>query len=155
MRVPSLIAFLIGLSSSALAGEGFDRVIPGRPGVPIIINGIEASYAVVEGTFGLGKSVQVEPTIYGGRYVDGPPDVGHYYPTLGHRPGYGRVEIEPPANRKLPQPAESYYRSWSSQSAPLPAQSDVPVDPPPIIIAPQVNPEPHHFQQGEANKLPK
>ena len=52
-------------------------------------------------------------------------------------PGYGRLEIEPPANRKLPQPAESYHQSWSAQSAPLPAQSNVPVDPPAIIYAPQ------------------
>lgn len=154
MRVRTLFAILIGLPSAALASEGFDRVIPGRPGVPIIINGIDASYAVIEGTFGLGKNYQVGTTIYGGRYVDGPPNVGHYYPTLGLRPGYGRLEIEPPANRKLPQPAESYYRSWSSQSAPLPAQSDVPVDPPPIILAPQINPVPHNFRQGEPKKLP-
>ena len=54
-------------------------------------------------------------------------------------PGYGRLEIEPPANRKLPQPAESYHQSWSAQSAPLPAQSDVPVNPPPVIVAPQID----------------
>ena len=51
-------------------------------------------------------------------------------------PGYGRLEIEPPANRRLPQPAESYHQSWSAQSAPLPAQSNVPVNPPEIIYAP-------------------
>jgi len=67
------------------------------------------------------------------------PHVGHYYPSAGRLPGYGRVEIEPPANRKLPQPAESYHQSWSSQSAPLPAQSNVPVNPPEIIYAPQDN----------------
>jgi hypothetical protein len=37
----------------------------------------------------------------------------------------------------LPQPAESYHQSWSAQSAPLPAQSNVPVDPPEIIYAPR------------------
>jgi hypothetical protein len=58
---------------------------------------------------------------------------------MGHMPGYGRVEIEPPTNRKLPQPAESYHQSWSAQSAPLPAQSNVPVEPPPVIYAPQYN----------------
>ncbi len=156
MRVTTLLAILIGLPSAVVAGEGFDRVSPGRRGVPIIINGIDASYAVVESEWGLGKNIQIEPTIYGGRYVDGPPDVGHYYPSLGHRPGYGRLEIEPPENRKLPQPAESYYRSWSSQSAPLPAQYDVPVDTPPIILAPQINPgpRPNNFKQGGATKLP-
>ena len=49
----------------------------------------------------------------------------------------GRFEVEPPSNRRLPQPAESYHQSWSVQSAPLPAQSNVPVDPPAIIYAPQ------------------
>jgi hypothetical protein len=52
-------------------------------------------------------------------------------------PGYGRLEIEPPANRKLPQPAEDYYQSWSAQSAPQRAQPEVPFYPPPIIVAPQ------------------
>ncbi|WGD55867.1 hypothetical protein QA641_19440 [Bradyrhizobium sp. CB1650] len=146
MRAFALATFLIGLPSTALAGSGFDVVIPGRPGVPIIINGIDASYAVVEGTWGLGKNVQVQPTIYGGRYIGErqPSDVGHYYPTLGLRPGYGRLEVEPPANRKLPQPAQSYHRSWGAQSAPLPPQMDIPADPPPVILAPEINVNPQH-----------
>ena len=56
-----------GLQLTAFAGSGFDIVGPGRPGVPIIINNIDASYSVVEGVWGLGKNVQVQPTIYGGR----------------------------------------------------------------------------------------
>ena len=112
-------------------------MIPGRPGVPIIINGIDASYAVVEGDWGLGKGEHVQPTVYGGRYADPVPHVGHYYPSAGHRPGYGRLEIEPPANRALPQPAESYHQSWSAQSTPQPVQPEVPFYPPPVIVAPQ------------------
>lgn len=69
MRAYALAAFLIGLPATAFAGGGFDIVVPGRPGVPIIINNIDASYSVVEGVWGLGKNVQVQPTIYGGRYV--------------------------------------------------------------------------------------
>jgi hypothetical protein len=157
MRALALAALLIGLPATALAGGGFDIVVPGRPGVPIIINGIDASYAVVEGVWGLGKNVQVQPTIYGGRYVAErqPSDVGHYYPTLGLRPGYGRLEVEPPANRKLPQPAESYYQRWGAQSAPLPPQTDIPVNPPPVIYAPEINdgpprhrPRPHRGEFG-------
>jgi hypothetical protein len=146
MRAFALAALLIGLPATAFAGEGFDIVVPGRPGVPIIINNIEASYAVVTGTFGLGRNNQMQPTIYGGRYVAErqPDDVGHYYPTLGLRPGYGRLEVEPPTNRKLPKPAESYYRSWGAQSAPLPPQMDVPVNPPPVILAPEINMNPQH-----------
>jgi hypothetical protein len=136
MRARLALAILIGATLPALAGGGFDIVIPGRSGVPIIINGIDASYAVVEGEWGLGKGEQVQPTIYGGRYIDVTPNVGHYYPSAGHLPGYGRLEIEPPANRRLPQPAESYHQSWSSQSTSQP-EPEVPFYPPPIVIAPQ------------------
>jgi len=139
MRIVTPLIFLIGATSAALAGGGVDRVIPGRPGVPVIINGIDASYAIVEGNFGLGKGNHLEPTIYGGRRVDPRPNVGHYYPSLGLTPAYGRSEIEPPADRELPQPAESYNRTWSSQSAPLPPTSDVPENPPPIIVAPEID----------------
>ena len=146
MRALALLAILIGLPSAAHAAGGFEIVVPGRPGVPIIINGIDASYAVIEGEWGLARSVHVQPTIYGGRYVveRQPSDVGHYYPTMGLRPGYGRLEVEPPANRKMPKPAESYYRSWGAQSMPLPAQIDVPANPPPVIVAPQIESDPYH-----------
>ncbi len=137
MRAGLALAILIGASCAALADSAPVLVIPGRPGVPIIINGVDASYAVVEGDWGLSKNVHVTPTVYGGRYVDPTPHVGHYYPSAGHRPGYGRLEIEPPANRRLPQPAESYHQSWSAQSTPQPPQPEVPFYPPPIIVAPQ------------------
>lgn len=128
------------LTSTALAGEGFERVIPGRPGVPVLVNGIDISYAVVEGDFGLGKGVHNQPRVFGGRIVDLEPNVGHYYPSAGLTPGYGRLEIEPPANRKLPKPAESYHDSWSAHSAQQPAQPaqpEVPLYPPPVIVAPR------------------
>jgi hypothetical protein len=141
MRAVLALAFLIGTSWTALADSGPVIVIPGRPGVPIIINGVDASYSVVEGDWGLGKGLHVQPTVYGGRVIDPEPYVGHYYPTAGHSPGYGRLEIQPPANRKLPQPAESYHQSWSSQSAPQPVQPmvepEIPFYPPPVIAAPQ------------------
>ena len=146
MRVGIALAILIGTSCTAFAGGGFDIVIPGRPGVPVIINGIDASYAVVEGEWGLGRGGQVQPTIYGGRYIDPVPNVGHYYPSAGSQPGYGRLEIQPPANRKLPQPAESYHQSWSAQSTPQPAQADAPLYPPPVIVAPQIDLPPRQFR---------
>jgi len=146
MRAGIALAILMGTSCTALAGGGFDVVIPGRPGVPIIINGIDASYTVVEGMWGLGRNVQVQPTIYGGRYIDPRPNVGHYYPSAGHLPGYGRLEIQPPANRKLPQPAESYHQSWSAQSNPPQPQADVPFYPPPVIVAPRIDGPPRDFR---------
>jgi len=140
MRLQLVLGLTMAMTQAALASEGFDLVIPGRPGVPILLYGVDISYAVVEGSFGLGKGVQNQPTVFGGRYVDIEPNVGHYYPSMGLRPGYGRLEIEPPANRKLPRPAASYHQSWSAQSAPQPAQPaqpEVPLYPPPVIVAPR------------------
>jgi hypothetical protein len=134
-----VLVILTGAALPACAADGFDIVIPGRAGVPVIINGVDASYAVVEGDWGLAKGVHVQPTVYGGRAVDWEPNVGHYYPSLGRKPGYGRLEIEPPANRVLPPPAESFHQSWSAASTPpraQPAQPEVPFYPPPVIVAP-------------------
>ncbi|WP_296518900.1 hypothetical protein [Rhodopseudomonas sp.] len=136
-RVAQALMLLTVTAVPALADSGGTViVIPGRPGVPIIINGIDASYRVVEGDWGLGRGVQVQPTVYGGRYVDPVPRVGHYFPGAGERPGYGRLEVEPPENRKLPKPAESFHQSWSAQSNPPAAQPPVPLDPPQVIVAP-------------------
>jgi hypothetical protein len=156
MRARLALAILIGMTAAALADSGPVIVIPGRAGVPIIINGVDASYAVVEGDWGLGKGVHVQPTVYGGRTIDPGPNVAHYYPSAGHMPGYGRLEIEPPANRKLPQPAESYYQSWSAQSAPQPVQPAVPFYPPPVIVAPQNGDAgmPQDFQHHKKPKFP-
>ena len=142
MRCGAALAFLMAMASQALADGGFEIVIPGRPGVPVIINGVDASYTVVEGDWGLAIRLQPQPTVYGGRYIDPVPNVGHYYPSAGHLPGYGRLEIEPPANRKLPPEAESYYRSWSAQSTP---QLEIPANPPPVIVAPQID---YDWQHG-------
>jgi hypothetical protein len=92
---------------------------------------------VVESDWGLGKNVHIQPTVYGGRVVDLMQQAGHYFPSAGARPGYGRLEIQPPANRRLPQPAESYHKSWSMQSSPQGVQSDIPFDPPAVIVAPE------------------
>lgn len=144
MRAAHALLLLIGTTLPAAANDGFAIVVPGRPGVPVIINGVDASWAVVESDWGLGKNVHIQPTVYGGRVVDLTPRAGHYYPSAGHRPGYGRLEIQPPANRRLPQPAESYHKSWSMQSAPQGAPADIPYDPPAVILAPESRAGPPH-----------
>src|SRR6516162_11524749 len=158
MRLQLVLGLTMAMTQAALASEGFDLVIPGRPGVPILLYGVDISYAVVEGSFGLGKGVQNQPTVFGGRYVDLEPNVGHYYPSMGLRPGYGRLEIEPPANRKLPRPAEGFHQSWSAHSTPLPptVAPEVPSYPPPVILAPRdgdwhrnnFSAPPQDFRQG-------
>lgn len=133
MRAVCILAMLVGMPLAASANDGVSVVIPVRPGIPIIINGIDASYAVVEGDWGLARNVHMQPIVYGGRWVD-LPRVGHYYPSAGKRPGYGRLEREPPARRGPPR-AESYGRSWSVQSGP-PALAEIPAYPPMVIEAP-------------------
>ncbi len=137
MRVIPALLLTIATTLPAVAADGFNIVIPGRPGVPVIINGVDASYRVIEGDRGLQNRIHVQPTIYGGRPINPVPNVGHYYPSLGHKPGYGRLEIEPPANRKLPEPAPSFYEHWSAKSAPM-GHNDVPMTPPEVIVAPPV-----------------
>src|ERR1700709_697735 len=150
MRAARALLLLIGTTlpafSPAWANDGFSVVIPGRAGVPIIINGVDASWAVVESDWGLAKNVHVQPTVYGGRVVDLGPPGRPSYPSACHMPGYGGRESHPPANRKLPQPAQSYHKSWSVQSAQQPAQNDVPYYPPPVIVAPENGAASHDMQ---------
>lgn len=135
MRTLSALLFVIATTLPAAAADGFNIVVPGRPGVPIIINGVDASYRVIEGDWGLDRN-HMQPTVYGGRPIDPVPNVGHYYPSLGQQPGYGRLEVEPPKNRKLPQPAESYHEHWSAKSEPMGGTSEVPAVPPAVVVAP-------------------
>ena len=123
-----LLGLILGLR--AQAGEAPAIVIPSRPGVPVIINGGDASYCVVEGV----TVVACPP------HRPIPSYEGSYFPAFGRRPGYGRLEVEPPPDRELPKPAESYYRQWDSQSAPVPAnggEAPANVD---ITVLPQVDP---------------
>jgi hypothetical protein len=137
MRAIFTLAILIATAGAASAqSTGPVIVIPGRPGVPVIINGIDASYSVVEGDWGLGKGIHVQPTVYGGHPVEPAPPVGHYYPSAGHLPGYGRLEIE---GASKPKPAESFHQSWSAGSRPQPVEPQVPLYPPPVIRAQPYN----------------
>lgn len=129
-------AIVLGTAATAVADDGPTIVVPNRAVAPIVINGCDASYAVVESDWGLGKNVRLAPTVYGCR-APVVREVGHYFPSAGRVLGYGRLEVEPPANRRLPPRAESYNRSWSAQSAPPVAQPPVPMNPPEVIIAPR------------------
>ena len=135
MRALVTLAIMVGTVGAACAeSNGPVIAIPGRPGVPVIINGVDASYSVVEGDWGLDKGVHYQPTVYGGRPIEPMPPVGHYYPSEGHLPGYGRLEIE---GADKPKPAPSFHQTWTSESKPqLP---EVPANPPPVIMAPQFN----------------
>src|SRR5260221_5280039 len=98
MRVRVTLAILMATTSAAFAGGGFEIVIPGRAGVPVIINGIDASYAVVEGDWGLERRVHVQPTVYGGRLIHPEPHVRHYYSRAGPMTRYRRLGNQTTAN---------------------------------------------------------
>jgi hypothetical protein len=154
MRAVLALVVLVGTVGVACAeSNGPVIVIPGRPGVPVIINGVDASYSVVEGDWGLDKGLHFQPTIYNGHPVAPAPPVGHYYPSSGHLPGYGRLEIE---GADKPKPAPSFHQSWSagSKQADPPAQlNQVPPNPPPVIEAPRFNQ--NSIQQNFGNVPPQ
>jgi hypothetical protein len=134
---------LLALTGSpALAQNGgMVIVVPGRPDVPVLMNGVDVSWAVIEGEFGLSRPGLVNPiVIYRPWLVAvsayGPAASGpRFFPSTGKQPGYGRLEIEPSPDRPLPPPAQSYRKSWSSQSAPGPATDYAPFPPPPIDLS--------------------
>ncbi|HLH90439.1 MAG TPA: hypothetical protein VKX28_18455 [Xanthobacteraceae bacterium] len=149
MRVHRKIQFalLLGLLAAAPPLARADNepviVVPGRPGVPVMMYGHDVSGAVIEGEWGLNRPGVVAPTVimpywpppYQGIYEPAEP----YFPMTGHKPPVGRLEIKPAPNRRLPRPAQRYYREWHSESEPSPATLPMPLSPP-IIVAPQVTP---------------
>jgi|tagenome__1003787_1003787.scaffolds.fasta_scaffold20903200_2 hypothetical protein len=113
--------------------------MPGNPSTPVVIDGQDASWAVIEGDWGLYRPGHVAPTVL----YPYAPDVDHwhtrsYYPFTGKRPRSGRLEIIPPANRRLPARAESFHRYWSNDGPAVPVQTEYPAVLPPVILAPRV-----------------
>ncbi|HML12866.1 MAG TPA: hypothetical protein VK456_06140 [Xanthobacteraceae bacterium] len=111
-------------------------VVPGRPDVPVIINGADATGAVVSGDWGLyrpGAPVVVEGGIWPPAAVvpDWPP---HYFPATGRTPAYGRKEIDPGPRRRGLSP--EYHRSWTTESQPGPVTEYPPFAPPAVVVAP-------------------
>ena len=112
MRAAIALAILIGTTWTALAGSnGPYIVISGRPGVPIIINGVDASYTVVEGDWGLGKGIHVEPTVYGPVPSSTRLSVTIIRVPVASR-AMGALKSNPPASRGPPRTSISHGR-WN------------------------------------------
>src|SRR5262245_3452650 len=140
-------------ATPARADTGPVLVIPSRPGVPVIINGWDASYAVVEGDWGLARPGHGVVTVLGGTPVM-PSPVYHprnsYYPRHGRPPARGGFAIEPPTDRQLPPPAEPSSRYWSTSSDVPPLVIDAPGPNPALPLTDDVSPtivDPKTFQQ--------
>ena len=63
MRLVQAILLFAVAASPAFAQRAPEIVIPGKAGVPVYINGIDASWGVVEGDFGLDRPGMVTPTV--------------------------------------------------------------------------------------------
>ena len=124
-------------------------VIPGRAGVPIIVDGQDISGAVIEGDWGLARPGHVTPRViyrYDRGALIGPAPTTYYppaayYPKTGKKPLVGRREVDTP--RGIDRP-ESFFRATGAQSDPTPVTPPGTQQQMPIIIAPQVNPGHHH-----------
>ena len=120
----------------AQAADAPSLVIPGRPDVPVMINGRDASYCVVDGDWGLdrpspGTTVTCGPPV---AVLPGAGAGNGFYPyAASGRVSAGSRFCRPP-DRRLPQPAESFHRAWGA--AP-PVSEEVLPDPPPVIPAPR------------------
>ena len=138
--VQAALLLVIGASPALASGLGPVIVVPGRPDVPVLMNGVDASWGVIEGELGLARPGILAPTVIYRPWLVAvpsyqPPAHGpRYFPTTGKEPGYGRLEIEPAPDRPLPPPAPSYRKGWSSQSAPGPVTDYGPFPPPPIGV---------------------
>jgi len=123
--------------------------IPGHLGVPVIINGIDATGAEVYGDWGLSRPGHGAIIIEGGTPIPLGPSPVRYFPTSGTLPDSGSRESKvapppvraPPSNR--PAASTDFHRSWSAGSNPV----LMPDAPPSVIVAP---PRPAHSTNGSA-----
>jgi len=138
MRFVQAAVLLAASASPAFAQREPEIVIPGKAGVPVYINGVDASWCVVDGEFGLDRPGAGVPVVTYCPVTAAVPEaaVPNYYPRDNKKPGYGRHEIVPPPNYPKPPPAPSYFRSWSSESAPGPVTTYAPYPMPPVVVSP-------------------
>jgi hypothetical protein len=133
------LAGLVGIAclvaaSAAWADHEPVIALPGNPEVPVIIDGMPATGAIVTGDWGLYAPGRVAPEIIGPALLQPQRGTGYYYPRTGRPPRYGRQEVVTP--RHHPRPAESFHREWSVESGHGPVTEYPPFDPPPVILAP-------------------
>jgi hypothetical protein len=138
LGLPLLVALCAAVAGAprAHAQTGPVIAIPGKPGVPVIINGVIVDGAVIYGDWGLarpghGQIVIEGPVAYTANY-----DSRGYYPATGRQPRVGRLEIVPKVQRV--RASTDFHREWSAGSdRRKPVTEYPPIDPPPVIVAPR------------------
>ena len=108
MRLVHAAVLLAVSASPALAQRGPYIVIPGRPDVPIFENGVDVSWSVVEGEYGLDRPNIVNPNAAGGRALSRSRGAGARLFPAGWddarlRPSRDRAAAEPPIAAASPK----------------------------------------------------
>jgi hypothetical protein len=137
LSITTAAVIVLASGGAALADHEPVLVVRGNPYVPVIMDGFDATGAVVFGERGLDrpgvpKYFEPGPVLVTGRSWH----PSAYLPAAGHPPRLGRHEVEPPPGRRLPQPAASFYRSWGTESAPGPVTVYPPFNPPEVVVVP-------------------
>ena len=122
------------ISGAVRADHAPSFIVSGKPGVPVVINGYDASWGIVEGDWGLYRPGHMRLTVTYAPQLIHPWPTGGYYPYTGRRPRSGRLEIRAPHR---PHPGPTFRRVWSTQSDPGLLSEYPPFDPPPVILAPR------------------
>ena len=145
--IGGLVVIVVGLSAApSVADHAPSFVIPHARGLPPLVDGWDASGAIIEGDWGLHRPGAGRVSVYpgGGLLIALPPPAG-YFPATGRLPRYGRHEIAP---RRALRPAQSYHRNWSSDAPGRTVTTYPPFDPPPVIEGlPPRRHEPRRFRR--------
>lgn len=136
---PSLAAGTLALGLAGAEPARADHqpaiAVPGNPQVPVIVDGVDASYGYVGGDWGLYRPGHARPLVVVPVYRHRERQIWGYFPSTGRKPGYGRQETTHVHGRP-PAPAPTYYRSWSTAPDLDPRIEYPPYNPPPVILAP-------------------
>src|SRR5262245_64576 len=101
-------ALFAGLCAAALGAKaaraqtGPVIALPGKPGVPVTINGVIVDGAVIYGDWGLARPGHGQVIVVGPVTYATPWDLPGYYPKTGRRPRSGRHEIDTPSRHARP-----------------------------------------------------
>jgi len=129
----AMIAWLAGAEGTRADNQPVIAV-PGNWQVPVVINGMPATGALVVGDWGLYAPGRVVPEIYAPVLLPIEPDRA-FFPTAGRRPRYGRQEVL--VRRHFYPQAPSFHRAWSTESGRGPVTEYPPFEPPPVIMGPR------------------
>ena len=134
--IPLLVALgVLAGATAAHAQTGPVIVVPGKRGVPVMMNGAIVDGALVWGDWGLARPGHGEVVVEGLVTLATPWDSRGYYPMTGRVPRVGRLEVEPKHVRPRPT---NFHREWGIESNfNAPVTEYPPFNPPDVIEAPR------------------